>query len=70
MNKIESIQRRALQLLHNDFESNFSRLLDKEKKSTMTIVRLRCLYLEIYKTTNRLNPHYTKNEVFHLGFLQ
>ena len=70
MNKIESIQRRALQLLHNDFESNFSRLLDKEKKSTMTIVRLRCLYLEIYKTTNRLNRHYTKNEVFHLGFLQ
>ena len=56
MNKIESIQKRALQLLYNDFESNYSQLLDKAKKSTMTIVRLRYLYLEIYKTINRLNP--------------
>ena len=56
MNKIESIQKRALQLLCDDFESNYSQLLDKAKKSTMTIVRLRYLYLEIYKTINRLNP--------------
>ena len=47
MNKIESMQKKALQQLHNDFESNFTQLLDKAKESTMTIVRLLCLCLEI-----------------------
>ena len=56
MKKIESIQKKTLQLLYNDFRSNHSQLLDKTKKSTMTVVRLRCLCLEIYKTLNRLNP--------------
>ena len=56
MNKIEMIQKRALQLFHNDFASNYSQLLEKEKKRTMTVVRLRCPCLEIYMTINRLNP--------------
>ena len=66
MNKIESIQKRALQLLYNDFESNYSQLLDKAKKNTMTIVRLRCLCLEIYKTINCLNPSFM-TEIFKLS---
>ena len=66
MNKIESIQKRALQLLCNDFESNYSQLLDKAKKSTMTIVRLHCLFLEICKTINRLNPAFM-TEIFKLS---
>ena len=45
MNKIESIQKRALQLLYNDFERNFSQFLDKARKSTITVVRLLCLLL-------------------------
>ena len=56
MNKIESIQKRALQLLYNDFESNYSQFLDKAKKGATTIVRLPCLCLQIYKTINRLDP--------------
>ena len=56
MNKIGSIQKRALQLLYNDVESNYSQLLDRAKKSTMAIVRLRCLCLRICKTANCLNP--------------
>ena len=44
VNKIESIQKRPLQLLCNDFESNYSHLLEKAKKSTVTIVRLHCLF--------------------------
>ena len=55
MNKIESIQKRAFQLLYNDSEGNYSQLLDKAKKSKITIVRLRCLCLEIYKAINCLN---------------
>ena len=53
----EGLQKRAfVRGLHNDFESKYSQLLDKAKKSTMTIARLRCLCLELYKTINRLNP--------------
>ena len=66
MNKIESIQKRALQLLYNDFESNYSQLLGKAKKSTMTIVRLHCLYFEIYKAINRLNPAFM-TDIFKLS---
>ena len=43
MNQIERIQKRALQLLCNDLENNYSQLLDKAKENTMSIVRLRCL---------------------------
>ena len=56
VNKTGSIQKSALQLLCNDFESNYSQILDKGKKNTMTIARLRCLSSEIYKTINLLNP--------------
>ena len=71
MNKIESMQKKALQQLYNDFQSNFTQLLDKAKESTMTIVRLLWLCLEIYKTINRLNPLMTmflsyKNQSVHL----
>ena len=36
MTKVESKQKRALQLLYNDFESNYSQLLDKTKKRCET----------------------------------
>ena len=45
-----------MQLLYNEFERNYSQLLGKAKKSSMAIVRLHCLCVEIYKTINRLNP--------------
>ena len=63
LNKIEKIQERALRLLHNDFVNDYSRLLEKSGKSTMTIKRLRCLALEIFKTLNDQNPNYMK-EIF------
>ena len=50
MKKIEYTQKRALQLLYNDFESSYSRLLDKAKQNTMAIVRLHFLCLETYNT--------------------
>ena len=45
-----------MQLLYNEFERNYSQLLGKAKKSSMAIVRLRCLCVEICKTISRLNP--------------
>ena len=67
MNKIESMQKRALELLYNDIERNYSQLLDKAKKSTMTIERLRGLCLEIYKTMNRLHPA-SMADIFKLSY--
>ena len=61
MNRIESVQKRVLHLLYNDFENSYSKLSDKAKKSPMTIVRLRCLCLEICKTINRLQPVFMTN---------
>ena len=66
VNKTGSIQKSALQLLCNDFESNYSQILDKGKKNTMTIARLRCLSSEIYKTINLLNPAFL-TETFKLS---
>ena len=65
MNKIESIQKRDLQLLLNDCKSNYSQLF-KAKKSTMAIVRLRCLCLEMYKTINCPNPAFM-TDIFKLS---
>ena len=55
-----------MQLLYNDVGSNHSQLLDKAKRSTVTIVRLRWLCLEIYKTINPLNPDFM-TEIFKLS---
>ena len=56
MNKIEKIQQRALRILRNDLVSDYSGLLKESGKATMTIKRLRCLTIEIFKTLNNLKP--------------
>ena len=63
LNKIEKIQERALRLLHNNFTSDYSELLNKSGKPSMEVKRLRTLALEIFKTLNNLNPDYMK-EIF------
>ena len=54
-NKIDSTQKRTLQLLHDCFESSYSRLLDNAKKNMLKEGRLRYFCVEIYKTINNLN---------------
>ena len=62
-NKIESIQKRALQLLYNDYTStSFC-----ESKSSMEPKRYRTLALEIFKTLNVLKPTYMQ-DLFYLRF--
>ena len=48
-NKIEKIQYRCLQLLTNDYDSDYKQLLEKTEKPTMEIRRFRTLALEILK---------------------
>ena len=61
MNKIERIQYRALQFLHNDSDSDYDTLLKKPDKCPMEVRRLGMMALEIFKSFNDLNPTFMKN---------
>ena len=65
-NKIESIQKRALRLLFNDYTSTYDSLITKANKPTMGLKRYRTLALEIFKTLNVSNPTYMQ-DLFYLG---
>ena len=65
LNKIESLQKRALRYLYSDDESPYDKLLAKSGKVTMKASRLRSLCVEIYKSINAINPSFM-NEIFRL----
>ena len=65
LNKVESLQKRALRFLYEDYVLSYEELLEKAEKETMKVNRLRSLCVEIYKLINNINPTYT-NEVFKL----
>ena len=60
MKKIEKIQYRALQFLHNDSDSDYNTLLNKSGKCSMEVWRLRTMALEIFKSLNDRNPSFRK----------
>ena len=64
-NKVESLQKRALCFLYEDYVSSYEELLQKAGKKTMKVNRLRSLCIEIYKLINNINPTYM-NEIFKL----
>ena len=66
LNKIESLQKRALRYLHSDYESPYDTLLAKSGKMTMKASKLRNLCAEIYKSINSINPSFI-NEIFRLS---
>ena len=61
LNKIESLQNRALRFLYNDYSISYEGLLEKAGKVKTTVNRLRNLCVEIYKTINKLNPEFMSN---------
>ena len=46
--KIQQIQRRALRILYNDFDSDYKTLLDKSGKCAMEVKRVRTLRLQVF----------------------
>ena len=50
LNKIESLQKRALRFLYNDYSISYEDLLENAEKVEMTVNRLRHLCVEIFKT--------------------
>ena len=58
-NKIESLHKRALRFLLNDYENSYEELLEKSGKANINL-RIRFLCIEIYKTITSLNPDFMK----------
>ena len=58
LNKVESLQKRALRFLYEDYVSSYEELLQKAGKETMKVNRLRSLCIKIYKLINNFNPIY------------
>ena len=56
LNKVESLQKRALRFLYEDYVSSYEELLQKARKETMKVNRVRSLCIEIYKSINNVNP--------------
>ena len=61
LNIIESLQKRALRFLYNDYSISYEGLLEKAGKVKTNVYRLRNLCVEIYKTINKLNPEFMNN---------
>ena len=60
---IERTHKRALRILLNNFEADYSTLLELSKSVSIHVKHLRCLMVEIFKTKHSLNPEFMK-EVF------
>ena len=56
--KINSTHKRALRILHNDYDSSPDKLLKKSDTVAIHIKNLKKLMLESYKSMNHLNPSY------------
>ena len=59
--RIEKIHKRCLRMILNDNTSDYQILLEKSKKTSMEIKRLRNLATEIFKAVNNLNSSFMKN---------
>ena len=65
LNKVESLQKRALGFLYEDYVLSNEELLQRAEKEAMKVNRLRSLCIEIYKLINNIIPTYM-NEIFKL----
>ena len=65
LNKVESLQKRTLRFLYDNFDSAYESLLKLAGKSTMNVTRLRSLCIDIFKTLNNIYPVFM-NETFEL----
>ena len=56
--KVEKIQKRALRVIMNDYESSYQDLLIKSGQPLMFVSRLRSIACEVYKSIHKLNPSF------------
>ena len=65
LNKVESLQKRALRFLYDSYDSTYESILKVAGKCTMFVNRLRSFCIKIFKTLSNINPAFM-NEIFEL----
>ena len=50
------VHKRALRILHNDYNSSFEELLERSKEIPIHVKNLQFLLIEVYKSLNCQNP--------------
>ena len=60
LNKVENLQKRALQFLFNDYSSSYEELIKNSETSTVNVSNYCSLCIEIFKTLNDINPSFIK----------
>ena len=63
LDRTKNIQKCALRLVLNDYQSSYHDLLNKSEAVEIKITTLRLLIIEGYRCVNDLNPEYL-NEMF------
>ena len=61
LKKIKNLQKIALRFLCNDYEISREELLSKSGTSSKNVKRLKALFVELYKTINKLTPNFTRD---------
>lgn len=63
-NKMEKLHERSMRIVHNDFSSSYSELLQKGRTTTILAARLKQLVVEVFKAVNGFSPPCV-SELFH-----
>ena len=59
--KVEKIQERALRILYDDYDSEYTELLTESRTTTMLHSRFKCIILEVFKSMQGINPACIQN---------
>ena len=59
--KVENIQERALRILYDDYDSEYTELLTGSGTTTMLHSRCKCIILEVFKSIQGINPACIQN---------
>ena len=55
---MEKLQRRALRIVFNDYDSSYQELLLKAKTSSLYVSRIKSIVIESYKCLKKTNPEF------------
>ena len=59
--KLEKLQLRALRFVYHDYSSTYDELLERARRPSLHLGRLRTLATEVYKSVPKLNPPYVQD---------
>ena len=61
LNKLEKLQKRALRFVFRDITSSYETLLERGNVLPLSVYRIRCMAIEVFKCVNGSDPAYLNN---------